>query len=136
MQPSGFNGITDLHVLIIDDNIDYTNGLAYCLDNKFNIDIINDFQAAEEIITRHKYDFVFLDIRDETRNDGTAGVRLLQRAVEADPSIRVIMFSSWADSFTRKKCIGLGAKRFIEKRINYPDMINVMEQLLAEFINA
>lgn len=126
---------TNLNILFVDDNIEFTKSVKFYFAKKYNIDVFDDFVLARDIVAQKKYDCIFLDIKDEIHNDERAGVKLLKTIMDADQEIPVIMLSGWADTSLAVECLKLGAKDFLEKSLKIFETIDKIDSTIKRLFS-
>jgi len=115
-QPSG-----DGRILLADDNADMRAYVARLLASRFEVQAVEDGQAAIETIRDRKPDLVLADVM-MPRLDGIALVRAI-RANSALANLPVILLSARADEQARLEGLNAGADDYLTKPFNAHELV-------------
>ncbi len=122
--------VTNIHMLIVDDDVDYALDLKKSLKKLGIIDVVHSEDEFRKIFTPYKYDLILLDLR---LREGKEGLDLLAYIIEEDPSAVVIVISGYGDISTAVEALQKGAKTFLEKGRVSPQEIRLkVEHTLKE----
>lgn len=104
-------------ILIIDDNIQILESLRLLLKDEFsNIDVLTKPSRLSEMLWRHSYDLVLLDMNFVTgETSGNEGIFWLNEIRKKDPNLPVILITAYADIELAVKAVREGATDFIAK---------------------
>ncbi|MCP4132903.1 MAG: response regulator [bacterium] len=122
-------------ILFVDDDRILSKSLKMYFSKNYQVDVLNDFSGVKELVSREKYNFIFLDIKDEINMDEKAGVKQLKIIMDIDQDTPVIMLSGWADTAIAVECLKLGAYDFLEKSVKIPETIEKIETTFAKYDN-
>jgi DNA-binding NarL/FixJ family response regulator len=112
-----------MNVLIIEDNdLDYNLlnlKIKYAKLDKIKVERAVLLQEALKKLTNDKYDLIITDMHlpDSTNNETFEIIYKLY------PDIPIIVMTSQDEQELPRRIIGLGAKEFIFKDIDYPNLI-------------
>lgn len=119
-------------VLIVDDDESLNTVIAKFIGKKFdNLSVYQAFDGfdAGSQMTEKKPDYVILDLY----LPGIDGFDLLKRIKESEtfgkPSI--IIVTALKEENIENKCLELGAVKFFPKPINFPDLADALQEIMA-----
>src|SRR6218665_1232896 len=104
-------------LLIIDDDVDVLSAAKLFLKRHFGqVDIEKNPEKIPFLITNGNYDVVLLDM-NFTRdvNTGKEGFEWLDRILDIDPQIAVVLFTAYGDVEMAVRAIKMGASDFVLK---------------------
>ena len=104
-------------LLIIDDDVDVLSAAKLFLKRHFvQVDIEKNPEKIPFLITNGNYDVVLLDM-NFTRdvNTGKEGFEWLDRILDIDPLISVVLFTAYGDVEMAVRAIKVGAVDFVLK---------------------
>lgn len=113
-------------ILIVDDNMNFTDRMISLLDEVDNIGHINvaaNYDEACRQLAADEPDVVLLDINMPGKN----GIEVLKFIRQKNMKCEVIMITNHADGYYRQQCRELGAKHFLDKSNDFglvPGLIN------------
>lgn len=120
------------NILIVDDDESLNTIIAKFIGKKF--ETLNVFQAfdgfdAGSQMTEKKPEYVILDLD----LPGVDGFDLLKRIRESESFGKptVIIVSALKEDNIDKKCIELGAAKFFPKPINFPELADSLQEIMA-----
>ena len=116
----------EIRLLYVDDD-EPLRGLVekQLHDEDFSIDTADDGDSALEILGKSSYDVVILDIR----MPGGSGLDVLEKFRRAAWAPKVIVFTNYAFTQYRKKCLEIGASFFFDKSTEFDQLPQALEQL-------
>jgi len=107
-------------VLIVDDDRKYASRLAHALEGLFEVEKCHSENAFHKLYAPRHYDLLILDMRlDKDRE----GLRLLRRALDADPMQAAIVMTAYADMATYTTALKAGAMTYLDKSEFSPTLI-------------
>lgn len=116
-------------ILIIEDDLTFAQILeAFLTRNGFRTEAVPDIRSADRMLAAAKYDMLLLDYR---LPDGT-GMDLLQKVKPVQPSLPVIVMTSFHDIRTAVKAMRSGAYDFITKPVNPEELLMLMKEALEK----
>lgn len=119
------NYISQIKVLILDDEIDFTNEISDYLKNTGFIPFTaNTPEEGYAILSKYNIDLLILDVR----LPGTNGLDILKNVKSMYPGIEVIMVSAHGDMDTVIDSIRLGAFDYLRKPMRYIDIQIAIER--------
>ncbi|QPF76434.1 sigma-54-dependent Fis family transcriptional regulator [Roseateles sp. DAIF2] len=83
-------------------------------------------EAAEELLRRHRFDLVILDIT----LPGKSGIALLKELRERADASEVVLITAFADLDTAIEAVRAGASDFLLKPFRVTQILNIVEQCL------
>ena len=114
-------------ILIIEDDITFSMMLTTWLVKKgFSVTNSTSVNESKQKCVSASFDVILSDLR---LPDGD-GIDLLQWLKEKNPSIPVIMMTSYADIQTAVKAIKLGASDYIAKPLNPEELLSKIKDLV------
>jgi len=116
-------------VILVDNNVFFRNGLQDILKNIGGANIIGvatDGQEFMEMLETKKPDIVFMDIRMPRLN----GYQTTKLALEKEPDMTIVAYSSFEETCFIKQMMESGAKGYLSKCRNNIDIIT---KLLADW---
>ena len=117
--------ITQIRVLILDDEIDFTNEISDYLENAGFVSFsANTPEEGYTILSNNNIDLLILDVR----LPGTNGLEILKNVKSLYPDIEVIMVSAHGDMDTVIDSIRLGAFDYLRKPMRYIDIQIAIER--------
>ncbi|HEX6982454.1 MAG TPA: sigma-54 dependent transcriptional regulator [Balneolaceae bacterium] len=104
-------------ILIVDDDRDILQAAKMYLKQHFDhIDTEMNPKAIPEYFEKTSYDVVLLDMNfTEDVSSGTEGYQWLQKILEIDPSVAVVLITAYGDVEKAVKAIKMGATDFVVK---------------------
>lgn len=106
-------------VLIVEDEKEISDLYKDILSREgYRVDVAMNVEEAGSRLKSSEADIVILDLRFPPRNESQEGLEFLEKIVEYNHTIKVIVATSVTDRKTALKAIGLGAYDFIEKGRN------------------
>lgn len=104
-------------ILIVDDNSNVCSALELLLQDEFEtISILNSPKRINEVIATTNYDAVLLDMNFvASQKSGNEGLYWLDRILETNPNISVIMLTAYGDVELAVNALKRGAVDFILK---------------------
>ncbi len=116
-------------ILVVDDDDAFRMLLEDTLTREeYSVTTAPDGDAAIELIQRHYYDLVLLDIMLPT----ISGFEVLKFIKDHVPSTKVIMLTGYSDLKLAVEAKKLGAHDFIGKPFMRADLLNTIKNVLAE----
>jgi DNA-binding NtrC family response regulator len=104
-------------VLVADDQVQVREALALLLQPEgYEVDCAASPQAALPMLSAEQYDILLMDMnytRDTT--SGREGMDLLQRALEMDAHLPVVVMTAWASVDLAVEAMRHGARDFVQK---------------------
>ena len=116
-------------LLIIDDDVDVLSAAKLFLKRHFTqVDIEQNPQRIPFLITNGKYDVVLLDM-NFTRdvNTGKEGFEWLDRILDIDPNVAVVLFTAYGDVEMAVRAIKMGAVDFVLKPWENTKLLETMQ---------
>ena len=114
-----------LSVLILDDEVDFTEELKEYFENAGFISYAaNTVEKGFEVLSQNNIDLLILDIR----LPGTNGLDVLKKVKSQYSSIEVIMVSAHGDMDTVIESIRLGAFDYMRKPLRFIDLQIAIER--------
>jgi DNA-binding response OmpR family regulator len=111
--------VESISVLIVDDNIDFTEVLLESLrkDENWKVDSVPNGEATFLYLKKHAPTVAVLDVR----LPDMSGIQLLEHIVSRHPTsgTPVIMISGYGNADERLKCLDLGAADYLAKQGAY-----------------
>ncbi len=115
-------------ILVVDDENGIRQSFKMVLKDKYNILLAGTGKEALEILTDNSIDLVLLDILLPDIN----GLELLEKLVEVDPNLEIIMVTAVNEVCSAVKAIKLGAYEYIIKPFNVDEIMILIERALEK----
>jgi DNA-binding response OmpR family regulator len=116
--------ISPRHILIVDDEIDFTNLLQAELEKYYQVSVANSGEDAVNRVSNEKFDVILLDYK----LPGISGLSVLERMNEQKIDTPVIFFTAYGTESVANAATKLGAYDFVRREnLDYqhlPLMIN------------
>jgi DNA-binding NtrC family response regulator len=120
-----------LKVLVIDDEVNFTEEIEEFLDNHgYQSFTANNVQKGRTILKNHEIDLLILDVRLK----GISGLDVLKEVKEAYPKLEVIIVSAHGDMETVITALRNGAVDYLKKPFRHTD-IQIAIQRTKRFID-
>jgi DNA-binding response OmpR family regulator len=121
---------TTKKILVVDDEPPVCNMLKkFLLQKGYKVDTALSGKEALKIVRKKKPHIVLLDIKMPEMD----GLEVLQRIVEIDKEVGVIMITAVKQDNIGKRCIQLGAYDYIIKPLNLDYLETVLMVKLLDF---
>lgn len=115
-----------LKVLIVDDHEVVRMGLVSFIQCHDDIEVIGEADNGSDAVKKAlslKPDVVVMDIR---LGEGKSGIEACREIRESDPTINVIMLTSFSDDETLVSSIMAGAQGFVVKQLKGDELVNAI----------
>ncbi len=116
-------------LIIVDDSKSVLSALELLFNGRFQK--IKTLPSPNQLLTelgRHRYDLLLLDMNFSSGiNTGNEGLYWLQRVLEKNPDMGVVMITAYGDIELAVKAVRLGALDFITKPWENEKMLAVVE---------
>ena len=117
--------IMPIKVLILDDEIDFTNEISDYLQNSGFVPFAaNTTQDGYAILSKNEIDLLILDVR----LPGANGLDILKNVKSLYPNVEVIMVSAHGDMDTVIQSVRFGAFDYLRKPLRYIDIQIAIER--------
>ncbi len=119
-----------IRVLVVDDHSVVRAGVASFIDSQDDMSLVGEAAtcaAAVESSAKLKPDIVLMDIR----LDDCSGVDACREIKEAQPTVRVIMFTTYADLELLRGAIDAGASGYVIKRMTLAALVDTIRRVMA-----
>ncbi len=116
-------------VLIVDDNVSYTERMVEILTEDFRSVVFytaTNFEAAIDLIDKNELQVAMLDIN----LPGKSGIDILNYIKHKNNSCRVIMITNQIFDSYRVKCLELGAEYFLDKSSDFEKIPTILAKML------
>jgi two-component system response regulator HydG len=126
--------LSEAKILIIDDDVDVLSAAKLLLKRHAKlVDIEKNPQKLPFLVTNSSYDLILLDM-NFTRdvNSGREGFHWLDRILDINPNIKVIMITAYGDIEMAIRAIKSGATDFVLKPWENEKLIATIEDVLNE----
>ena len=126
--------MTDSKILIVDDELDICKQLVGVLEDKgFDASYVASSEETLEILKKENISLILLDIW--LNNSKLDGFQTLEKVVQIDNSIPIIMISGHGNIETAVNSIKKGAYDFIEKPFDSELLIFKVKKALENFVD-
>lgn len=117
--------LNNMAILVVDDEEIMRDLVAKILKKAgYKVDVANSVATAREMLARTPFDMVISDVQMPEQS----GFDLLKEIKEASPGTAVIMMTGYADTFTIKDALMLGADEYITKPFKHYEVVVVVER--------
>lgn len=117
-----------ISLLVVDDHEVVRLGLKALFDRQEHLQVVGEAASAEEAVEKAlklKPDIVIMDVR----MPGMSGIEACREIRNQDPSIKVIMLTSYADEEAVMASILAGAEGYVLKKVWSGDLIKAIEKV-------
>jgi len=118
-----------MEILLVDDHTLFRNGLKMLLDTLPGYEVTGEASNGKEfleLIQKHDYDIVFLDI--EMPEIG--GIEAAGKAIELKPDLKIITLSMYGDEEYYDQMVDAGAKGFLLKNTNLQEVKTAIDTVM------
>ena len=117
--------LNNLAILVVDDEEIMRDLVAKIMIKAgYKVDVAGSVAAARQMLARTSFDMVISDVQMPEES----GFDLLKEIKENSPSTAVIMMTGYADTFTIKDALMLGADEYITKPFKHYEVVVVVER--------
>ncbi len=119
-----------MKVLIVDDELLIRSGLSILLQSYNDVEVVGQAEngaKAFEFVQTHQVDVVLMDIRMPEVN-GIEGTRMI---LEWDPSIRILILTTFQDTEYIAEAMRLGASGYLLKDSSHEEIYEGLKLALA-----
>jgi len=119
-----------MEILLVDDHTLFRNGLKMLLDTLPGYEVTGEASNGKEfleLIAKHDYDIVFLDIEMPEIN----GIEAAKRAIELKPELKIITLSMYGDEEYYDQMVDAGAKGFLLKNTNLQEVKTAIDTVMS-----
>ncbi|SDP19328.1 sigma-54-dependent transcriptional regulator [Desulforhopalus singaporensis] len=125
MKQSGENTSSLCKILVVDDEVNMVHMLTAALSKEgYFVASANNGLDGLDYLRRQPCHMVLCDLRMPVMD----GVEFLQKAVEIDPDVTVIMMSAYGTVNSAVKAMKIGAYDFITKPFRLEEVVRVLEK--------
>jgi two-component system, NarL family, response regulator DevR len=117
-----------IRVFLLDDHEVVRRGLCELLERDGDIEIVGEAASVAEAIRRVPASHPDVVVVDARLPDGS-GVEVCRRVREADPSIAVLVLTSYEDDETLFAAIEAGAAGFLLKQVRGNDLVEAVRKV-------
>lgn len=119
--------VSQKNILIIEDDIDYAEMLAYALTHmKYNVHLAYSGTGGLDIVRQKKLDIVLTDLK----MPGMSGLELAQRIIKMYLDIPVVLITGFNDLSMVKRALEIGVSDYIVKPVSIDELPVVIERNL------
>ncbi len=119
-------------ILVVDDDKDFLRGIIRNLKKKFiRIEILNASSGTEALRILHKKEIGVM--LSDLRMPGISGHELLEKSLEFNPDLRVIMITGYGTIENAVDALKKGAWDFITKPVERNTLYHTVEKALAHY---
>lgn len=118
-----------MEILLVDDHTLFRNGLKMLLDTLPGYKVVGEASNGKEfleLIAKHDYDIVFLDIEMPEIN----GIEAAKIAIELKPELKIITLSMYGDEEYYDQMVDAGAKGFLLKNTNLQEVKTAIDTVM------
>lgn len=119
-----------MNILLVDDHTLFRNGLKMLLDTLPGYEVTGEASNGKEfleMVTKDKYDVIFLDIEMPYIN----GIDAAKRAIDNDPELKIIALSMYGEEEYFDKMVDAGVKGFLLKNSNLQEVKTAINTVMA-----
>jgi len=118
---------TSAEILVVDDERVVCEGCRRVLEaDGHHVQTVGTAERAIEVLTRHRFDLVLLDLK----MPGCGGLTLLSRIRRVDPEAEIVVITGYPTVENAKASIRLGASEFFVK----PFVPNTLRRLVGQIL--
>jgi two-component system NarL family response regulator len=111
-----------MKLLLIDDHFVVRSGLAASLALEEDMTVIAEADSGDQALdayTQHQPDIVLMDLQ----LPGLSGIEATQALISADPTARILIFSTFARDEEIHRALRAGALGYLQKSASRPDLL-------------
>ena len=119
-----------MRILLVDDHTLFRNGLKMLLDTLPGYEVTGEASNGRDfldLIAKHDYDIVFLDIEMPEIN----GIEAARKAIEQRPGLKIITLSMYGDEEYYDQMVDAGARGFLLKNTNLQEVRTAIDTVMA-----
>ncbi len=119
-----------MDILLVDDHTLFRNGLKLLLDTLSGYNVTGEASNGKEfleLIVKHDYDIVFLDIEMPE----ISGIEAARRAIELKPDLKIITLSMYGDEEYFDHMTEAGAKGYLLKNTNLQEVKAAIDTVMT-----
>lgn len=116
-------------ILVVDDEDGIRSQLKWALAEEYRVLVARNTEESLEILSKERPNLVTLDITLSSYGD-LDGIKVLEKIVEVDPKIKVIMITGHEEKEIALKAIQLGAYDYYQKPINIDELSTIIKRAL------
>jgi DNA-binding NarL/FixJ family response regulator len=120
--------MSKLRLILVDDHEVVRVGLRTLLSRHAEFEVVDEASTGQEAVRKalmHRPDIMIMDVR----LSGMSGIEACREIVQAAPSIKVIMLTSYGDDDTLFESIAAGASGYVLKQIGSDELIRSIENV-------
>jgi len=109
-------------IIIVDNDSGFRKGLKTIIQNIGHVESIEEAANGEEflkILIRKDFDLVFMDLKMPVMD----GIEATRKAIDIDPGLTIIGFSSYENENYRNLMLKAGASEYLSKLNNNYDIL-------------
>ncbi len=117
-----------IKVIVVDDHELFRGGLKLAFSTVDDIDLVAEASGGEEfleIMGTVNFDVVLMDIKMK----GISGIETIGKAIKKDPSLKVIVLSTFGEEEFLHQVIFIGAKGFLIKNVDKNTLIRAIKSV-------
>jgi len=115
-------------ILVVDDENGVRQSFNMLLKDNYNVLLAGTGEEAADIFSKNPVDLILLDILLPDIN----GIDLLEKLMETDPNVEIIMVTAVNEIKTAVKAIKLGAYEYIIKPFEVNDVLILIDRALEK----
>lgn len=117
------------HLLIVDDEEPIRRALGKFLTSRgYTVEVADNGVSALDLLTRNRFVLMVADIRMPVMS----GQVLVEKAIEVDPDLAVVMMSGVNDAETATDLLTKGVSDYLVKPIELPALLNAVERAIEK----
>ncbi len=120
--------MSKLRLILVDDHEVVRVGLRTLLSRHADFDVVDEASTGQEAVRKalmHRPDIIIMDVR----LSGMSGIEACREIVQAAPSIKVIMLTSYGDDDTLFESIAAGASGYVLKQIGSDELMRSIDNV-------
>ena len=127
--PSDLRDRMARHLLIVDDEEPIRRALGKFLASRgYTVETAGDGPSALDLLTRNRFVLMIADIR----MPGMSGQQLVEKVLEVDPDLAIVMMSGVNDAETATDLLTKGVSDYMVKPVELPAMLNAVERAIEK----
>ena len=119
-----------MKILLVDDEREEREGIAYLIQKfRYPLEVVQAASGKEalEILQNQEIDILFTDVKMPVMS----GLELARKVRETDKTIKIIIFSAYAEFEYAKQAIEMNALRYLLKPIEIDEFKELMDDVLS-----
>ena len=116
-----------MKLLVVDDNPINQKLLFFSLKKEFDIELASNGLEAVNILDRHSFDVVLMDLMMPIMDGAEATLRIRESAHLRNRNIPIILLTTNDLEVERRRCMKSGADDYLIKPVNISNLLDTID---------